>query len=84
MFTGPGNGDESLDAARNRSISRSLTGFVMNRSTPLANASRCVSALARPVNAMMLVGSRFLACSKLRILRVASRPSITGMERSAK
>lgn len=52
----------------------SRTGFVKNRSTPLANASCCTLADAIPVSAMITAGRKPFALSKARMRRVDSRP----------
>lgn len=64
--------------------SLSLTGFVRNKSTPLTTASRCASSEASPVRASIRAGLRPCRCSNALILRVASKPSMMGIEMSIK
>lgn len=50
---------------------------------PFAVASLCTLADAKPVSAITVAGIILLACSCSRILCVASRPSMIGMDMSA-
>ena len=72
----PSHSSNSLDTSLND------TGFVRKRSTPDVSALDSSRELLSPVKAMMMADSPSRSFSRARMARVASNPSITGIDMS--
>lgn len=78
--------DTSFPSDSFRSISFNCfsgVGFVRNILAPLIMVSCCIEADTTAVSISIVVGGNFFVRSKCRILRVAVKPSITGIDISA-